>query len=193
MNRVPDERVAFYLKHQQRIEEWAALAPDAQSAAQQFLRSCEPDLLTLAATLGPDLRSFVSLDEPWPKLFVCRSEWLTDADSSKSPWVAIGLEWQATEVTFGGHKKSAYSGVWVNEEAPGGPQFRATLNAAFRDAGLPSTPRLEWSNEWWPVYRWEPAQGDYWDDLRPYRSQLVDAVQFFWKNFEPTITSVVSK
>lgn len=193
MNRIDDDRVAFYLKHQQRIDEWAALATDALALTHRFLCSCEGDVTAMAEQLGHDVRPFISLEEKFPKLFLHRSSWLPAADSSEPPRVAIGIEWIPATVSFAVREKTAYAGVWVRQEISGGPELHARLSEAFREAGLTGQSRLEWSKTWWPAYRWEPARGDFWDDLRPYRTQLVESVRFFWETFEPTISTIVDR
>lgn len=185
MNRIEDERVLFYLRHQERIDEWAALAKEASESAHQFLCSCQDDIAGLAREFGPDVRSYVSLEESLhPKIFLYRSAWLLDRES---PRTAIGLEWYRPRLSFSGRAKSAYSGVWVDYRGQGGPTLHGAMLRAFKEAGLVKEHRLETQSDWWPTYRWEPAQGEYWTDLAPYRTQLIDSVRFFWKTFEPIV------
>lgn len=184
MNRIEDERVLFYLRHQERIDEWAALAKEASEAAHQFLCSCQDDIVGLAREFGPDVRSFVSLDESYPKIFLYRSAWLLDRDS---PRAAIGVAWQRSRLSFSGHGKSAFSGVWVDYRGEGGPKLHGAMGRAFKEAGLLKEHKLETQWNWWPAYRWEPAQGEYWTDLSQYRAQIIDSVRFFWKTFEPIV------
>lgn len=187
MNRIEDDRVLFYLKHQQRIDEWAALAKEASDAAHRFLCSCSDDIAALAADFGSDVRTLVLLDDGYPKIFLYRANWGPGSGSNKYPRVGIGLEWFRSNVSFSGRGKTAYSGVWVHYQMDGGAALQGTLSRIFRDSGLPREHKLESSRSWWPTYRYEQAQRDFWTDLMPYRVQLVDSVRFFWKTFAPLV------
>lgn len=189
MNRIEDERVLFYLRHQERIDEWAALAKDASELADQFLRSCERDISGVAAEFDADVRTFVSLNEPYPKLFLCRADWFPQTDDKEVPRAGIGIEWQRSAVTFAGRGKTAYVGTWVQFQMPGGAALQNSVSRAIREAGLVKEHQLETARIWWPAYRWETAKGEYWNDLSSYRSQLVDSLRFFWRTFEPIVSA----
>lgn len=187
MNRIEDDRVLFYLRHQQRIDEWAALGKEASETAHRFLCSCQDDIAALAAEFDPNVKSVVFLEEGHPKIFLCRSAWFSAAKATEYPRTAIGLEWLRSGVSFSGRGKSVYAGVWVHYHMEGGSALQNDLSRAFREAGLPQEHKLEPPRIWWPTSRWEPAQGEFWTDLAPYRAQLVESVRFFWKTFEPLV------
>lgn len=193
MNRIEDDRILFYLRHQHRIDEWTALAKEASEVADQFLRSFEGDAAALAAELGPDVRLFASLNEPYPKLLLCRPGWFPAGEDAEVPRLGIGLEWQRSAVSFAGRGKTAYVGTWVQFQMPGGAALQSAMSRAARDSGLVKEHRLETARIWWPTYRWEPAAGEYWNDLASYRAQLLAAMRFFWTMFEPIAREIIAK
>ena len=195
MNRIDDERIKFYLKHQQRIDEWAALSREVPSLAHRFLCSCQDDIEALAGELGPDLPVHAHLESDYPKLLLYRPAWHpqnTHHEASIPPRIGIGIEWRHKDVTFSCHESSAYAGVWVDCGNDAGRHFRDKAVSAFRAAGLLKEPRRNLATSWWPSYKWVPADGEYWDDLSLYRQQLVDSVRDCWLKFAPTIDRLVA-
>ena len=190
MNRIDDERVLFYLKHQQRIEEWAALSKDLANIAYDFLCSCEGDIGSLATELAPDAQPYSSLEEKYPKLFICRRNWFRDKQDT--PIVAIGVEWLRSGGNFTSADRCAHTCVWVNWSSSSGPEFQERLSAAFKKADLLQKHKLQ-SRPWWPVYRDEVAHGEYWSDLAPYRQQVLDSIRFFWTTFAPLIDKSLAR
>jgi hypothetical protein len=46
----------------------------------------------------------------------------------------------------------------------------------------------------WPRYRYEPCTYDsYWNDLGPYRSQLVASVEEAWTTFAPVVDAALAR
>ncbi|HRI71394.1 MAG TPA: hypothetical protein PK156_44480 [Polyangium sp.] len=191
MNRIDDERVLFYLKHQQRIQEWAALAKEASEQAHQFLCSCADDLMTLARDLGRGVQTFVSIEDDYPKLFLYRNAWWPDKATTKHPRVGIGLEWRRGNVSFTESGKSAYCGVWVHYQLDGAKALHESIGKAFKDAGLLKKHGFTSSTVWWPAYRYEIAPPEFWNDLGPYRTQLIESIRFCWTTFEPVVNKLV--
>jgi hypothetical protein len=185
MNRIEDERILFYLRHQQRIDEWADLAKEAREMAHEFLRSCKPDVAALADQLGPDVQFFQSLEGAFPKLFLCRPAWFADK-AGKSPRMGVGLEWCRSTVSFAVREKSAYVGVWVDNQMSQGAALQGAVSSEIRKAGLLKRHVLE-EAEWWPAYRYEPAEQSLWKNLGAYRDQLLESIRFFWTTFEPIV------
>lgn len=195
MNRIDDERIKFYLKHQERIEEWAALSKDVPGVAHRFLCSCQDDIEALAGELGPDVHIHAHLESDYPKLLLYRPAWHPQNsrhEASIPPRIGVGIEWRRKDVTFAGHQSSAYTGVWVDCREGAGRQFSGEIARALRQAGLPMEQRASWSKPWWVTDRWEPARGEYWDGLSLYRQQLVDSVRDCWRAYEPTIDGLVA-
>jgi len=195
MNRIDDERIKFYLKHQERIEEWAALSKDVSGVAHRFLCSCQDDIEALAGELGPDVHIHAHLESDYPKLLLYRPAWHPQNsrhEASIPPRIGVGIEWRHKDVTFVGHESSAYVGVWVDCGNEAGRHFRDKAVRVFREERLLTEPRRNWATSWWPSYGWARAQGEYWDDLSLYRQQLVDCVRSYWQKFAPTIDRLVT-
>ncbi|WP_437675741.1 hypothetical protein [Sorangium sp. So ce131] len=192
MNRIDDPRAVFYLRHQALIEEWAALGSSAAQLAHSFLCSCAEEIAGLASELSPDAHVHKHLEEDWPKVLVCSPEWLESSEDELVPKIGIGLEWNWTNrLSFTTSPGCAYTGVWVDTDRDGGKELSKKLRAAFVEAGVTKTHKLATST-WWPAYRYEVATGEYWNDLAPYRAQIVQSVRLFWSVFEPRIRKVLA-
>jgi hypothetical protein len=113
MTPIDDERFLFYLRHQQRIDEWSDLREPAWAAMHDFLCSLKNEVAALATEF--DEQTFEKMDEGYshPKLFLHSSEWLREPEPY--PRVAIGVEWDATEpLGFTVRGQCPYVGVYVN-------------------------------------------------------------------------------
>ncbi|WP_434040994.1 MULTISPECIES: hypothetical protein [Sorangium] len=192
MNRIDDPRAVFYLRHQTLIEEWAALGASASELAHSFLCSCADDIAGLAPELSPGAQVHKSLEGAWPKVLLVSPEWMELSEGELVPKVGIGLEWNKTKsLNFTTSPGCVYTGVWVDTSIDGGKELWRSLRAAFGEAGLIKAHKLA-TGAWWPAYRYEHATGEYWDDLAPYRAQLVGSVRLFWMLFEPRIRKVLA-
>ena len=64
-----DDRIRFYFKHREQIEQWAALRTEAAAAVDEWMEQLGPSLEALASELGPDVRvvvilSLIHISEP---------------------------------------------------------------------------------------------------------------------------------
>lgn len=192
MNRVDDPKVAFYLKNQALIDEWAAIAQGASQAVHAFLCSCESDIACLATQLSPDVSLTVQLDGDYPKMLLYLPNWMRSNGPLVELHVGVGVEWcRKSRLGFANSPNCAYAGVWTNLHVDGGKDLSRKLRSAFADAGLIRQQSLS-SHEWWPAYRYEMATGEYWNDLSSYRSQLAQSVMFFWTTFAPRIHGLLA-
>lgn len=185
MKKITDPRIAFYLKHREQIEQWAAIAEDVPELADRFLRSMESDFRELARRLN--VRRWLPHDESHPKYFLLEESWL--ASNSEEARVAIGLEWRRRDVTFYGN--APYVGVWVNLRREGSRELYELISK--RIAGL--RPRNAFSySKWSPAYMHvRPEVSDpYWEDLTDYRAKLIDEIQNTWWLFRDTVSETVS-
>ncbi|WP_437618163.1 hypothetical protein [Sorangium sp. So ce1151] len=193
MNRIDDPRAVFYLRHQELIEEWAALGEPAAELAHAFLCSCADDIAGLAAELSPDIQVYKDLEDDWPKIFLILPEWLESREGELEPKVGIGLEWhRSRHLNFTMSPSCAYTGVWTHYDRDDGKELSRRLRAAFGEADLIKQHKLATTTAWWPAYRYEHATGEYWNDLGPYRAQIVESLRFFWTVFEPHIRKVLA-
>lgn len=74
INSIDDERIAFYLKHQELIETWADVRGDVVGEANQFYFSLAEDLEARASDLGSDVEVWVR-DGLWCNVGLYRREW----------------------------------------------------------------------------------------------------------------------
>ncbi|WP_437274572.1 hypothetical protein WME90_25320 [Sorangium sp. So ce375] len=191
MNRIDDPRAVFYFRHQTLIEEWAALGSSAAQLAHSFLCSCADDIAELASDLSPDAHVHKYLEGDWPKVLVLSPGW-RELSAGGLVRVGIGIQWnKSNRLNFTTSPGCANTGVWVDNDLDGGKELSKKLRVAFAEVGLIKAHKLAIS-PWWPAYRYEMATGEYWDDLAPYRAQLVKSVRFFWREFEPRIRDVLA-
>jgi len=177
------ERVAFYLRHQKRIEEWLALKSEVGQEAHNFYCSLVEPLEQATEGLDGNPVLFSRL-EGWgpPKSFLHRPEW-GSGNAQGHPLMAIGIEWPSSSTTF----SNSYSGVWINLEEVHKPitgNLFATLRPVISDVLNAKSPTMAWpsSSGWWPVWRYEePPSGEYWRNLEVYSSNIVDAICHLWK------------
>ena len=184
MDRIEDEPVAFYLKHQRLIETWHGVRPAALNAAHLFLLSLHRDLEGLAGELGDDVSAWVR-DDRMSLTGLHRESWAGESE----PRVSICLEWKPGDTSFVDGLRS--SGVRIHYRAPGGPELRGLIDDQVRHvrspAGFPET------NNWWAARRQIPTPtGEYWEDLSPYRRQLVEEVQMAWGLFAPAVDAALA-
>lgn len=184
MRRVTDPRVAFYLKHREQIEQWAAIAGDVPEIVDRFLRSTEGNFRELARRLN--VHPWLPRDESHPKYFLVERSWL--ASNSEDARVAIGLEWRRRDVTFYGN--TPYVGVWVNLRREGSQQLYDTISD--RIASMRHQKAFGYS-KWWPALRHvEPESSDaYWEDLTDYGTKLIDEIQDTWWLFRDAVSDAV--
>ncbi|WP_437878430.1 hypothetical protein [Sorangium sp. So ce513] len=200
MNRIDDPRAVFYLRNQALIEEWAALGASVANLTHAFLCSCAEGIAELASEISPDVEVFKFLeeDEDWPKILLVLPGWYPSTEGELvrgvdvAPRVGIGLEWnKSRRLNFTTAPACVFSGVWVDVDIAGGRELSRKLRAAFGEAGLLKKHKLA-SSPWWPAYRYETATGEYWNDLEPYRAQLIESVRFHWTEFEAQIRKVLA-
>jgi hypothetical protein len=192
MNRIDEPRAVFYLRHQAYIEKWAALGTSVAQLAHSFLCSCADDVAGLAPQLSSDAAVHMDLEGDWPKVLVFSRGWFGSNESESLPKVGIGLEWnKKNRLNFATAPDCAYTGVRVDIGLADGKELSRKLKDRFAAAGLIKSHKLV-TSPWWPAYRYGTATGAYWEDLAPYRAQLVESVRFFWKEFEPRIRDVMA-
>lgn len=178
MNEIKDERVRFYLKHQELIDAWAALASDASEEANRFLRSMTEDIEALASEIGSPWRANFAVDDPaWPMIGLVVPEWI---DGTGRPLVEIGLLWDRRNVTFAGRARPVVA-VTLDYGRELGKAVRQALRSEAAEVAKEHGYTVA---QYWAFYRAEPAAGGaYWDDLTPYRQKLLQSVRETWEIF----------
>ncbi|MCQ3805553.1 MAG: hypothetical protein KTV45_15940 [Acidimicrobiia bacterium] len=178
MNRIEDERVRFFLEHEERIREWAALEDEVSKFVHRFYRSLEGDLdaaLRVGGIAEYGVMSF-RVGRNWPGLGLRREGWPTGKDDPD-----VRLEWFRKSALFP-PRGWLVCGVRTNVE-----KYRSPFTKEAR----PAFPR---SSSWWPAYRnLDPPRGRYWegDNLKEYRNYIVETILTAWKDLAPLVDEAV--
>lgn len=195
MNRIKDERIKFYLEHEDRIKEWAAIKNEVNEFAHRFYLSLRDDI-NGAITENPDweAESCVRRDEntKWPFVGLRRTTWPYKAGEF-SP--KIVMEWQRTSSGFSrGHP---WCGAHIGHvEEP--EQFDPCVDSDGREndpCHILKKYKKGADPSW---YRWrnlQPPDTDFWkgDGLVKYRKQLLDELLEVWTDLAPLMDAAVAK
>jgi hypothetical protein len=183
-DRINDEPILFYLRHQELIETWAAVRKDVQAAAHDFYLTLGDDLGDRASHFGDDVVVW-SNEGSWSKVGLYRPAW----HGEDEPVVQVCLEWNR-QATFSDGTKQA--GVRVDWSSADGKAVRPHLEDTHR--GIRDTAGFDRSQNHWPALRPAPEpDGEYWDDLSSYRELLLDVVESAWAAFSDAIDRAVQE
>lgn len=173
MNRVEDEQLRFFFKHEARIREWAALEEEAHKFVHRFYGSLQGDLdaaLKEGRFPGDEVES-CRHGGPWPVVGLCRRTWPRGNDDPK-----VLLEWSRKTALFPPQGWVACGVRW-----PGGVG-RSPFDKARTD--------YRKSSKWWPAYRdVDPPADGFWegDNLGRYRACLVETLLTAWTDLAPLV------
>ena len=171
-----DDPVAFFLKHESQIREWANLEKRVQALADRFFSSFAPDIERLALELS---LKWGFEDSAWPKYRLWPVSW--EYKEPGDGGVAIGLEWRRGKADF----KHACMGVICRDSSRFGGSIRAAL-APLRKKGRYN------QSEWWPIWRYEPPSNPkYWADLDGFKAELIGRLKALYLEVSPFISEVV--
>ncbi|MXX00115.1 MAG: hypothetical protein F4Z79_00615 [Acidimicrobiia bacterium] len=173
MNRIEDEQVKFYLEHEARIREWAALERQVQKFVDRFYRSLKVDLDVALGRegLAEEGVSSFRIGGKWPGLGLRRQGW---PEENKDP--DVRLEWY--HKAFFPPRQGLYCGVRTQVES-----YRSLITKE-------APPAFPKSSHWWPAYRdLDPPKGRFWEDdnLREYGNYIVDTILTAWKDLAPLV------
>lgn len=186
MNRIEDERIKFYLKHEARIREWAGLEAEVRQFVDRFYRSLEGDLdvaLRSGRCADNGVEVFLST-EPWPDwpgLGLRRQDWPKGDVDPGNVDPDVRLEWKRSSARFstGGH---LVCGV------------RTTVKQYREPFTKESRPAFPLSNSWLPAYKKvDPPDDRFWegDNLKRYRTYLVETIFEAWRDLAPLVDEAV--
>lgn len=183
MKTIDDEKLKFYLRNERQIDEWSAIATRVPDEVDRFLLSCANSVQGLAVSLGAEFVAF--LDGAWPKLLIVRPEWRIGRTDLR---MGIGVQWHRGLVSFSKGERPIV-GVWAHIDAPGGSSLSNAMKTIFSRSNLLNSYS---SNQWWPAWRYETAPNGFWDDLEPFRTQLLGAVRTTWTRFHECAEAAIS-
>lgn len=186
MNRIDDERIKFYLKHEDRIKEWAAIKKEVAEFAHRFYLSLRDDIdkAICQECLSPnwEAESCVWRDENPKSPFVgLRRKTWPDRAGEFSP--KIVMEWHKTRSEFS--QRHLYCGAHIGDvEEP--EQFKLCVDSDVH----PDIPKKykKGADPWW--FRWrylQPPDPNFWkgDGLVKYRKQLLCQLLEAWTDLAP--------
>ena len=177
MNRIEDEQVKFFLEHEERIREWAALEVEVSKFVDRFYRGLIDDLdaaLRSGRIAEGGVRSFLTGGN-WPGLGLRRQDWPQGKDDPD-----VRLEW--FHKAYFPPRGRLMCGVRTNIE-----RYRSPFTKEAR----PAYPE---SSNWWPAYRnLDPPKGRFWEDdnLQEYRTYIVETILTTWKDLAPLVDEAV--
>ena len=197
MNCINDERIKFYLEHEDRIKEWVAIGKDVPEFAHRFYLSLQDDV-DKAISRSPDWEA-VSCVRPnenhkWPQVGLRGTSWpdspdVPDGGSAFSPKIVI--EWHRASTGFSaGHLVcGAHVGDYVAERS--GFDSHVDLN---KYPGLDKYP--EGPNAFWFRYRrLKRPDPCFWKDdgLAKYRKYLLDQLCKAWTDLAPLMDEAAKR
>lgn len=190
-----DERVQFYLRNRDQIEEWSKLRGDAASAMDDWLAQLAPDVADLARRLGDDVEAQALLGEEhtYQKLRLVRRSWLVrrpvDASAKGAPPTAasVCLEWPRGKTSLYG-ALVPYVGAHVAKTTKIGNALRLLPPLAARNGGAARV-----VNPWWaPFWRVAPPAG-FPGDPDSYRRELLLQLETAWQDYAERIDLAVTE
>lgn len=174
-----DERVRFYFRNREQIEQWAALRSEAAAAVDEWMVQLEPDVALLAHELGTDvtLSAYVGSDQAYPSYRLTRPGWRATGVEERPACVA--LEWPRARTILRG-SNTPYVGVRASKDLAIGTALRASeevrrVRLARKDA----------SNQWWVAYTYVAPKGEFPTASDAYRGDLIAALRAAWEAYAP--------
>ena len=176
-----NERIRFYFRHRDQIEEWAALRTEAAVAVDAWLADLQPDVEALARELASDVRVHAILDEAYPSFRLVRSGW--GFGDNNNPPACIAFEWQRSRTTMG-DGYFPYVGMRASQTEPLAKPYREAISRAnLRRKGDKNTP-------FWAALRYVGPEGDFPESADGYRVKLLKALRDVWETYAPSIDGV---
>lgn len=113
MTELGDDRVQFYFRHKDQIDEWAGLIAEARSATHEFLHGLLEDLSALASDLGIDDAEPEDLEVSRGGVLLLRkAHWPRLHDGR--PEIGIGLGWERGALPVGAN--TPYTGLRISQD-----------------------------------------------------------------------------
>ena len=181
-----DERIRFYLRHRDQIEQWASLRGEAAAALDEWLLSLRLNIGAQAAELGAsvEVRCFDAPDFAWPGFRLFRREWNVTDDGYQQP--CITLEWVRGKTNLRGVNAPCI-GVRAHRDDPRGSELRA--REEFKRARIG---RADSMGPWCAAYAYQLPSRPFPEDEETYRTELVDALRGAWETYAPIIDTLTS-
>jgi hypothetical protein len=189
MNRIEDERLKFYLHHQDLIDIWAGLAKLVPAQAHDFLVRCKGDLERLALELGADVECLYWDDDKFPLYGFFRPDWKVAPKKSHADWptVGVGVQWYRPKVAFKG-ANAPWIGVWFFTEVKPRDELLDAFHSRCDKPREGFTRRDPWGAA---VKQVSPPNEAYWDDLTPFKRAILDSIRLAWRHYSDDIPKII--
>jgi len=180
-----DERVRFYFRHRDQIEEWAALRSEAAAAIDEWFFAMRPDVEALARDLGPGVVLHV-IDEAgvaYPSYRLVRDSW--PESSNSDPVASVSLEWVRGRTTLRA-STSPYVGLRAaKDRALGAPLREAEALRKVRAR------RKDTTTTWWAAYGYVLPTAAFPEGADEYRSRVLEALRLAWADYAPLVDGLI--
>jgi hypothetical protein len=182
--KLTDERIAFYLRNRERIEEWASIRNEASRAVDEWITSIQPEIERLASDVGATFFAASSTENAWPGFRLSRATWGRGPAGNA---VSIGLEWSR------GHTNLCSPNLpYVGLRASKATDFGISLRETASVRGLRSK-RKDFASAWWVAYSYVEPQGEFPELRVQYREVLIDRLRDAWDSYSPIVDTVVGE
>ena len=182
---IDDERVRFYLRHREQLEEWQALRSETAAAIDEWLVALKPDLESAVGEVGGDVQLISIIDDTnFPSLDL-RRPWWPGGQKAEAD-VQVGLQWMRGK-TLLGPATSPYLGVRSKRDSGIGGALRE--DAEFQRV---RKARKDKNIQWWAAFSYVPPAVPFPAEAEHYGRSLVGAITDAWKTYAPVIDRVVS-
>lgn len=179
-----DERVRFYIRHREQIEQWAMLRTEAAAAMDDWLAGLEPEIEAMARERGPDVLVRRNSDPAFPVILLERDGW---GRGSATDLLGVGLGWARGKTSLRG-QGLPYVGLFAGKTPGLGEAVRAS-----EEVRRARVARKETSSQWWAAYAYIPPPSSFPDEVEPYREVLLNTLRTAWETYDPIVSTLVAK
>ena len=182
--RFDDEKVGFYLRHRNQLEEWIALREEAAAAIDEWLTSLTPDVETLAGELAGDVEFFASVekDDSFPCLFLKRSSW---PGVGRDTAVLVGLQWSRGKTLL---ISGSTTWVVVRSDRKNAIGLALRHDQSFRQIRKRRNDRR---TPWYAAFGSVLPKGPFPEDAEGYRVEILDSIRQAWEAYAGVIDEVI--
>jgi hypothetical protein len=179
---IDDERVRFYLRHREQLEEWFELRPEVASAVDKWLL----DVAESAKALTDELEGRVEFvaeygeNTRWPAIYFKRPAW---------PDVKIGMMWARGGTLLVGSDGVGipWYGLRCEKGTPLAEPLR--LDAEFLQQ---KRERKRKSNQWWVAWELLPPPESFPQDEAEYRASVLNSLKAAWAEYAPFVDRIAA-
>ena len=185
-----DDRLRFFLEHQEQIQEWASLAEEVQDEAANLLVELNSTLVKdpRVEQLGISIAARVSGERSTgPVLHL--PTWCIEAEGVPDVGVAMGWDRRVDPAGVWPRTALPYVGVLCSHMTNPGKAIDARLRATTPgSAGV--EPKFQ-KGSYWVVYRATRPNKEWWRDIPKWQQGLVDELFMTWRRWVDRVDEAV--